>query len=62
MAAIVKEEVMGQAFLPAQAEQLVDDMERVIVSLPPGATGSVSLERTRPDGVAMVPGVPEPPD
>jgi hypothetical protein len=53
---------MGQAIPSAHAEQLVDNMERAIVSLPPEATGSVSLEQTTPDGVTVVPGVPEPPD
>jgi hypothetical protein len=52
---------MGQAIPSTHAEQLVDDMERAIVSLP-RETGSVSLERTTPDGASVVPGVPEPPD
>jgi hypothetical protein len=62
MAATLKEELMGQVILPPHAEQLVHDMERAIVSLPPEATGSASLERTTPDGATVVPGVPEPPD
>jgi hypothetical protein len=62
MAATLKEELMGQVILPPHAEQLVHDMECAIVSLPTEATGSASLDRTTPDGVTVVPGVPEPPD
>jgi len=47
--------------LPPNIEQLVDDMERAILSLPQ-ETGSTSVNRTSPDEVAAVPGVPEPPD
>jgi len=47
--------------LPPDVEQLVDDLERAILSLPQ-ETGSTSVNRTTSDGVAAVPGVPEPPD